>query len=445
MNPLPWRIRFEQRMRGEMMRRIDKTARLAAAGLLAAVLLAGCGAVPAGGAAPEPQATPAPTARPASGPTAEAAPTVQPGREYRAMWVSYLEWQAVDFTSEAAFTADVGRMLDDCVALGMNRVIAQVRPFSDALYPSEYFPWSHLCTGTQGQDPGFDPLDILVREAHGRGLAIEAWVNPYRVRLDEKRPQGELAALNPAAAHPEWAKQVDGGVYLDPANTEVQAYIVAGVQEILENYPVDGIHFDDYFYPTTDPSFDEAEYKASGTSLPLAEWRRQNVNALVSAVYRAVKASSPTATFGISPQGNPDNNYDGQYSDVPLWLSTPGYVDYVLPQLYWGYGYQLKNGGTRYAFENIAAEWLAMERAPGVALYLGLGAYRVGAGDGGRNEDSTSQWQSGHNLADQVATGRQLGADGYVLYRYDSLFRNSEWADLAAQEVQALAAVNGVG
>lgn len=373
----------------------------------------------------------------------EAEKPAQAQKEYRAMWVSYLEWQQFDFSGAEAFEADVDAMMQNCADLGLNTVIAQVRPFADALYPSDYFPWSHLCTGTQGQDPGFDPLAILVESAHAHGLELEAWLNPYRVQLNASLP-GQLAETNPAVTSPELVKQVGDGVYFDPASPQVRQLIVDGVTEIVTNYQVDGIHFDDYFYPTTDTSFDAEEYAASGTSLSLADWRRDNVNQLVQAVYSAIKAVNPDVRFGISPQGNMDNNYNGQYSDVALWMSTPGYVDYILPQLYWGYGYTTSGGQTRFGFENITKEWAALDRAEGVALYFGLGAYRIGDGDGGNYDAAVTQWQTGHNLADMIATGRENGADGYVLYRYDSLFNNANWADLAASERQAIQAANQV-
>lgn len=402
----------------------------AAAAALALALLAGCAAAPAANSLPAASPAPAP---------AEAA---EPADEARLMWVSYKEWETMDFSSEAAFTEQAAALMANCAGLGMTRVLVQVRPFADALYPSELFPWSDLCAGAQGQDPGFDPLAILVGQAHDNGLAIEAWVNPYRVRLNGNYPAGELAADNPAVVHPEWAKEAAGGVYLDPANREVQEYIAAGVRELLENYPLDGVHFDDYFYPTTEESFDAEAYAAADTTLSLADWRRENVNSLVSLVYRTVKEVSPTALFGISPQGNPDNNYNGQFSDVSLWMRTPGYLDYVAPQIYWGFGYTLQSGSDRFAFENITAEWAAMPRAEGVALYAGLGAYRIGDGDGGSNENSTSQWQTGCNLASQVEGLRAAGLDGYALYRYASLFDNAAWPELAAAEREALQAVN---
>ena len=418
-----------------------KHLRLKAAALAAALALlcAGCGAPASSAPASFGGASSAPVS-----PAPSSAPAQETGTlgEYRAMWVSYLEWESFDFSSEAAFTADADEMMANCVDMGLNVVIAQVRPFADALYPSELFPWSHLCTGVQGQDPGFDPLAILVESAHSHGLELEAWLNPYRVRLNATRPAGELAADNPAVLHPEWVKEVDGGLYLDPSLPAVRQLITDGVLEILRNYDVDGIHFDDYFYPTTDPSFDEAEYAASSSGLSLEEWRRENVNQLMRQVYAAVKAEKPAVRFGVSPQGNMDNNYNSQYSDVSLWMAEGGYVDYVLPQLYWGYGYTTGSGSTRYAFENISAEWAALERTPSVALYFGLGAYRIGDGDGGNYAEAQSGWQTGHTLADMVEDGRALGADGYVLYRYDFLYKNGAWADLAAQEVENLKTAN---
>ena len=425
-----------------------KHLRLKAAALAAALALlcAGCGApASSGGASSMPASSGGAASAPvSSAPAPSSAPAQETGTlgEYRAMWVSYLEWESFDFSSEAAFAADVDEMMANCADMGLNVVIAQVRPFADALYPSELFPWSHLCTGVQGQDPGFDPLAILVESAHSHGLELEAWLNPYRVRLNATRPAGELAADNPAVLHPEWVKEVDGGLYLDPSLPAVRQLITDGVLEILRNYDVDGIHFDDYFYPTTDPSFDEAEYAASSSGLSLEEWRRENVNQLMRQVYAAVKAEKPAVRFGVSPQGNMDNNYNSQYSDVSLWMAEGGYVDYVLPQLYWGYGYTTGSGSTRYAFENISAEWAALERAPSVALYFGLGAYRIGDGDGGNYAEAQSGWQTGHTLADMVEDGRALGADGYVLYRYDFLYKNGAWADLAAQEVENLRTVN---
>ena len=380
-------------------------------------------------------------AEPAPSPQAAPNPAL-PSGEWRAVWVSYLEFAEMDFSSESAFRADAAALMDNCLSLGLNTVIAQVRPFGDALYRSSLFPWSHLCTGVQGQDPGFDPLDVLLTEAHARGLSLEAWVNPYRLRSSVSMPPAiaENSLLN---THPEWVCTVNEGAYLNPAIPEAADYVVQGVAELLQNYPVDGIHFDDYFYPTTDAAVDAVQFAASGAA-DLAAWRRQNVTALVAKVYRTVKAADPTLRFGISPQGNPDNDLTEQYSDVTSWLTAEGedaVVDYLCPQVYWGYGYQLQSGSTRFAFENIVPEWLGMARAGDVALYFGLGAYRIGDGDGGNYDHAQDQWQTGRNLADMVTTLRGAGADGFGLYRSDFLLRNSAWPQLAQAECAALTEV----
>lgn len=385
--------------------------------------------------APAPVATSETAATPAPGPVTTAAPAAHTD-EYRAVWVSYLEWQHTDFSSQEAFAAEVGTMLDNIANLGANVVLAQVRPFGDALYPSDLYPFSHLCTGVQGQDPGFDPLAVLVQAAHDRGLELEAWVNPYR--LQSGGTPEALSAENLANTHPDWVKSVESGLYLDPANPEVRDYIAAGVGELCQNYDIDGVHFDDYFYPTTAADFDADTYAAycdGGGTLALGDWRRQNVDDLVALCYRT--AHEYGVRFGIAPQGDPDSNYQNQYSDAPRWLREAGFVDYLMPQLYWGLDYE-KDGDASHSLTELAGAWLALDRRAEVALYFGLGAYRIGEGDGGDRSGPGTEWQSGKALAAQADALAGLGGQGIGLYRYDSLFSNTLWPTLAAQEAEAL-------
>ena len=369
----------------------------------------------------------APAATPA--PTATAEPTA--AAPYRAVWVSYLEWQQVDFSTPETFSGDIAVILDNIRDLGATVVLAQVRPFGDALYPSSYYPFSHLCTGQQGRDPGYDPLALLVQAAHDRGLALEAWVNPYRIQAGLTPA---LCGASPAKLHPDWVKYTDTGAYLDPANTAVRQYIADAVGELCANYDVDGIHFDDYFYPTTDPAFDAADYAASGGTLTQDDWRRENVNALMELCHAAARRYG--VRFGAAPAGDPEQNYTLQYSDAARWLRQ-GTVDYLMPQLYWGQEY-IKNGDASHSFVQLAAAWAALPRAAGVKLYAGLGAYRVGAGDG---SDAGSEWFSGHALADQLALLARLGVQGAGLYRYGSLFANSDAPALAESEAEAIKGV----
>lgn len=366
----------------------------------------------------------APAATPA--PTATAEPTA--AAPYRAVWVSYLEWQQVDFSTPETFSGDIAVILDNIRNLGATVVLAQVRPFGDALYPSSYYPFSHLCTGQQGRDPGYDPLALLVQAAHDRGLALEAWVNPYRIQAGLTPA---LCDASPAKLHPDWVKYTDTGAYLDPANTAVRQYIADAVGELCANYDVDGIHFDDYFYPTTDPAFDAADYAASGTALTRDDWRRENVNALVELCHATARRYG--VRFGVAPVGDPEQNYALQYSDAARWLRQ-GTVDYLMPQLYWGQEY-VKDGDASHSLARLAGAWAALPRAAGVRLYAGLGAYRIGAGDG---SDAGSEWVSGRALADQLNLLDRLGVQGAGLYRYASLFDASDYAGLAAAEVDAV-------
>ncbi len=360
--------------------------------------------------------------------------------EYRAVWISYLELEGIDMSSEQSFSSAMSTMLDNSVTTGINTVIFHVRPFGDALYNSSIFPSSHLVAGTQGAPMPYDPLAVTINLCKARGLRIEAWVNPYRVQLSSSKPSS-LSSSNPAVGYmngsttSDYVVQSNGGLYYNPAYTEVQDLIVSGVVELVKNYDIDGIQFDDYFYPTTDASFDSTAYSKLAGGQGLAAWRRDNVNTLVKKVYSAVKNTDPSVIFGISPQGNNDNNYNSQYSDVKLWLSTPGYVDYIMPQLYWGFNYLTASGRTDYQFVKLTNEWAAYPRAASVSLYIGLGAYRIGIGDGGANDQA--EWSSGENLAKQVEALRQIsGVSGFALYRYDSLFRSSQ--PLADQEVANL-------
>lgn len=443
------------------MNKRDRRGVALAMALLAALVLGigtgGVAAVLAGGRPATAQSAAQPTAS-ASAPAAvsSAAPPASAGtgaavsydplplpEEMRAMWFSFLEWRDLfaamaenGESGEAAFTQRVGQMFQNSADMGMNTVIAVVRPFGDALYPSQIYPWSHVLNpdGTQGVDPGFDPLAVMVNEAHARGLRIEAWVNPYRVSNTVNGPQA-LSSDNPAAQSPDWLRDVNGNLWYDPGYPQTVTWVVQGVAEILQNYAVDGIHLDDYFYPEdADETFDEASFAAyNECGYSLADWRRDNVNTMVRGVYEAVKSLRPGASFGISTQGNNENNYTQMYADVKHWMSNEGYVDYVMPQLYWGFGYRTQSGRESYAFANIASEWAFYPRLDSVRLYAGLGAYRIGKydadtgertelGDGGNNDQA--EWESGHNLADMVQHLRgQAGFSGFALFRYDYLFQ----------------------
>lgn len=367
--------------------------------------------------------------------------------EFRAVWISYLEFSKNGYT-EQAFKAYIDKMYDDCVSKNMNAVVVQVRPFSDALYPSKYFPWSVYVSGKQGSAPGYDPLAYMVKAAHDRGLAFHAWVNPYRVTLANTKAS-TLSSDNPAR---KWSEKEStkrnvltfgGNLYYNPASKQVQNLIINGVKEIVENYDVDGIHFDDYFYPTLGASyasnFDAAEYKEytasckeKGTKAKsIIDWRRGNVNTLVKKVYSAIKEIDEDCVFGISPAGNMSNLYasDRYYSDVKTWMKSSGYIDYICPQIYWSFKHKTA------AFDKMLAEWTNAKTSDTVNLYIGLAAYRAGISKAEASSIGDSEWASSKTvLKRQVLAGRDSGiADGFILFRYEQVMGKK-----AAEEMKNL-------
>ncbi len=343
--------------------------------------------------------------------------TVKPSYgEKRAVWISYLELKTMfEGGNKTAFINNFKTACNNIKNFGLDTVIVHVRPFSDALYESEYFPWSHIITGTQGQDPGFDPLNQMIKIAHDAGLKIEAWINPYRIRTSDIT----LSQTNPAVkwASSDYVVSVGINKYYNPAYEEVQDLIVNGVLEIVNKYDVDGIHFDDYFYPNPNESFDKTAYSTLGGGQTLGDFRRNNVTNLIKKVYTAVKKADPSMEFGISPQGSSNINYNQQYIDVKT-IITLGYIDYVCPQIYYGF-----ENATQ-PFAQTVKEWHDYVKGTNVKLYVGLAAYKSGQVDTwagtGKNE-----WVNNVDiLKRQVLESRQYSTyKGFFIYKYESMFK----------------------
>lgn len=387
-----------------------------------------------------------PVSKAYAGPVSDGSPG---SGEMRGVWVSYLDWNGWA-KDEAGYKKAMDQTLDLCVQKGLNAVFLQVRPDGDAMYPSQYFPWSKFASGKQGKNPGYDPLAYAVQAAHQRGLQLHAWINPYRITGYLNR-YSDLCASNPAIA---WAKDGDssndrwvlcqnGEYYYNPAIPQVRQLIIDGVKEIVTNYEVDGIHFDDYFYPNLDDSkaetwFDYPEYQASGTSLSVAAWRRNNVNELVRGVYGAVKSIRPQALFGISPEGYLQNlrKDTRQFTDVDAWMTQSGYVDYLMPQIYWGFEAKQNGQAAGYAFANCLNEWVTLKKKGNVKLYVGLALYKTGTDAVDGNE--VPEWQRYHDIMKrEVQAGRATGqVSGYCFYDVSSLTRAA-----AAEEVANVTAL----
>lgn len=272
-------------------------------------------------------------------------------REFRGVWVatvSNIDWPSKPGLPVEEQQKEARRILDSVAALHMNAVVFQVRPHCDAMYASTLEPWSSYLTGAQGKapEPFYDPLQFWVEEAHNRGLELHAWFNPYRALLPRG---GEASEASLVKRRPDLAKKLrDGTYWLDPSKQDVQDHSFAVVMDVVKRYDVDGIHFDDYFYPYGDGSFPDSDswdaYKKNGGSLVREDWRRAAVNTFIQRVYEGIKKEKKYVKFGLSPFGiwrpgypasiSGFDQYNGLYADAKLWLNN-GWVDYWTPQLYW--------------------------------------------------------------------------------------------------------------
>lgn len=354
--------------------------------------------------------------------------------EYKAFWFSYYDYTAYRAKYKKRNATTFKKYFTQAVkkgkSLGMNCIIVHVRPFGDAMYKSKYFPWSKCISGKQGKNPGYDPLKIMTQVAHANGMKIEAWINPYRVASGSTNYK-KLSTKNPARKWHNKKKTrrnvlaYKGSLYYNPAKAQVRNLIVNGVKEIVENYDVDGIHMDDYFYPAFSSSnvnsaFDAKEYRASTMAKGkqnIVSFRREQVNMLVKAIHRAVKSIDPSVTFGISPAGNIDNltSRYSYYVDINKWLNSSDYVDYICPQIYWGFKHPYAK------FDRVTNRWMNAAKSKKVKVYIGIAVYRaghnIGAGSAERRE-----WRTDANiLKKQVQYARKKGCDGFAFFDYQDL------------------------
>lgn len=365
-----------------------------------------------------------------------AAGTPSASEEMRGVWVSSvynLDYPASPTTDPDKLKAEADEILDNCVKWGLNAVFLQVRPSGDALYKSDLFPWSKYLTGSVGTAPqdGFDPLEYWVEAAHKRGLELHAWINPYRITRSKDTEWNSLPSTHPAKMNPDWVvKYSDGNYYFNPGIPEVRDLVTRGAVEIVQNYDVDGLHMDDYFYPGTDFN-DAATYQKYGSSFSnIADFRRDSVNQLVAQLDTAVHNIDPDIQFGISPSGiwankstdprgsnsSGSEHYVSSYADSLYWIEN-GLVDYIIPQIYWEIGHKLAD------FATLADWWNDAVAGSDVHLYIGMGAYRCA-------DNPTGVWTTTDPLFDSLAyLENKDNVGGCVFFRYGSIPAVSGMAD----------------
>ncbi len=366
-------------------------------------------------------------------------------KPFRAMWVSNVV--NIDLPTVEDFNkyqSDVIRMLDTCVEFNLNAIFFQVRTTNDAFYKSNINPYSRYFTGKEGQVPPIDVLSWIITETKKRGIEFHAWCNPYRISMNGKLSIEDYLDtcddLNFAKKHPEYiVLDKQGQLILNPSLKEVKDFIVESMVEIVENYDVDGIHFDDYFYPYSgldDLHGDKKEFEKQDKSL--GDFRRENVNDIVRGVYLAVKKVNKNLRFGISPFGIWKNNKENEfgsntdpactesyyslYADTLSWINE-GILDYVVPQIYWEFGHRIA------PFADICDFWVDVCKDKSVDLYIGHGAYRLGTKD---------EFLNKMEIVNQVKYANQYPeVKGNVFFTYKN-FIDKEAAFPGMQELKKL-------
>lgn len=344
--------------------------------------------------------------------------------EMRGLWVSYitLDMTGTDRSFES-FKNKFNKITEEALKYKCNTLIVQARPFCDALYNSDIYPASHILSGTQGKYAGFDALEYMCEQAHNEGLKIHVWINPYRVSTVDT-PE-ILSKDNPYVKNESLGITLESGIYLNPAKKATRKIVTQGVIELVKNYDIDGIQFDDYFYPTDIGNADAEEYNTyikslndRTNALSLENWRKENINILIAEVYTAIKNIDNNILFGISPQGNISNNRK-LYADIESWCEISGYIDYICPQMY----FSTENPSLK--FEECLKEWKNISYHLSLKVYIGLGAYKAGT-----DADSGTWLKESNILAAELNLLRSYGFDGYMIYDYSALEKETAQKEL---------------
>ncbi len=354
--------------------------------------------------------------------------------EMRGVWVATVN--NIDFPVKPTANSEIQkqefiRLADMHKNNGMNALVVQIRPATDAFYPSPYEPWSQWLTGVQGQPPVpyYDPLKFMIEETHKRGMEFHAWMNPYRAIFNVNT--SSIAPSHITNVHPEWFLTYGDKRYFDPGNKDAQKYVTAVVRDVVSRYAIDAIHFDDYFYPYRIPGKefpDATSFSKYGNGMRKDDWRRSNTDSIIVMLSRAIKEENKKCQFGISPFGiwrNADKdpagsitkggqtNYDDLYADILLWLRK-GWIDYVAPQLYWEIGHPLAD------FEILIDWW--NNNTYGKNCYIGIGIYRAG---------TNAAWRDKTQLPRQIEMLRSKpNINGMIFYNSNTFQKNPNgWND----------------
>ena len=350
--------------------------------------------------------------------------------EIKAVYFSYIELdEYLKGKTSNEQKENIKKVLDNIKNINFNKIILHVRPFADSIYKSEYYPVSNTVLDNNNEYPSFDVLEFFINEAHKRGITIDAWINPYRISNSKN-----IDTLNNNSLFYKFpdSKVTAKGIYLNPANNDVQDLIVNGIVEIVKNYDVDGIHFDDYFYPDKEidlESYDD--YIKNGGKLSLNEYRLNNVKNLIKNVYREIKKINSKVLFGIAPEGNIDNCYNNSYLDVKEILSNEGYVDYIMPQIYFGFLNETR------PYKVTLDDWNSLIKIDSISLIPALALYKSGNIDKYALSGKDEWINNSDIISKQILLSRNVNNyKGFSLFSYNYMFNDRYKNDNNSNELE---------
>lgn len=349
--------------------------------------------------------------------------------EKRGMFISYIELKKyIKGKDNKTSQSNINKIIKNIKESKFNMIILQVRSFSDAIYESNYFPWSEVVSNKEGEYPGYDILKYFIDKSHQNNIELHAWINPYRIRSDNNK---EISEKNPAYKwlNTENVSVLEKGIYYNPSSKEAEKLVLNGIQEIVNNYKIDGIHFDDYFYPSNDIDINNYNEYKKIKDISLSDYHLMIINNLVKKTHSITK--NKNILFGISPEGNIKNNYNSNYADVYTWGANKGYVDYLMPQIYYGFSNEMQ------PFYNVLNEWDDLIKVEKIKLIPALSLYKSGEKDiyakSGENE-----WIENDNiLMKQIIVSRnQKNYNGFSIFRYDYMFSEENKTQNTINEIK---------
>lgn len=340
--------------------------------------------------------------------------------EDRYVFISYIDYSYLKGKDENILKEEINKMVLNIKENNFNGIILQVRAFSDAIYYSKIFSPSLHIVNNENDKLKLDMLDYFIKLSHENNIKLIAWINPYRIRSnnDISSISGNNIVnkyLNTSSV------EIKNGIYFNPAKDEVLDLIIKGVLEIVKNYDVDGILYDDYFYPSKTCDLKDYElYKTQGGTNSLEDFRRDNINKLIRKTYENIKEVNSDVLFGISPSGNMNNNYNAEYLDINYLIENK-IVDFIMPQIYYGFD------NTNLPFVNTVNSWSNLVKDTNIKFYVALALYKSGLEDK-YAKTGINEWINNNDIiSKQIIVSRNTyNYEGFSIFRYDYLFNSKK-------------------